>query len=164
MRSRVARTDVALLLGQAGVVGRDEDALDLVELVDDRAVGAQQPERLVDDALEQVARLADRGDPGGDLAQRLLRLGASLDDRARAGELLDQARVADRDRGLGGERGQDLAVGVVVGATWRETTDSVPIGPGRRPASGTAIDRADARCDSTNACAASSWTNRSSAR
>ena len=105
----------ALLVGQPGVVGRDEHAGIRVVLVDDRAVGAQQPERLVDDALEEVAGLADRGDPGGDLAQRLLGLGASLDDRARAGELVDEAGVPDRDRRLGRERGQDLAVGLVVG-------------------------------------------------
>ena len=104
-----------LLVGQPGVVGGDDDAGSLVVLVDDRAVGAQQPEGLVDDALEQVAGLADRGDPGGDLAEGSFGLGPSLDDRTRAGELLDQACVPDGDRCLRGERGQDLAIGLVVG-------------------------------------------------
>ena len=106
----------ALRLGQPGVVGRHEHTLDRVELVDDRAVGPEQPERLVDDALEQVAGFADGRDPGRDLAERMLGLGATLDDRPGELELLHQVGVADRDRGLGGEGGQDLEVRAVVRA------------------------------------------------
>ena len=105
----------ALFVGQPRVVGRHEHARLRVVLVDDGAVGAQQPEGLVDDALEEVAGLADGGDPGGDLAQRLLGLGAPLDDRARPRQLVDEARVPDRDRGLRRESRQDLAVRLVVG-------------------------------------------------
>ena len=106
---------LALLIGQPRVVGRDEDPFELVVLVDDGAIGAQQPARLVDDALEQVARLADGGDPRADLAQRPFGLGAPLDDGARSGQLVDASRVADGDRGLRREGGQHLPVGVVVG-------------------------------------------------
>ena len=106
---------LALLIGQPRVVGRDEDPFELVVLVDDGAIGAQQPARLVDDALEQVARLADGGDPRADLAQRPFGLGAPLDDGARSGQLVDPSRVADGDRGLRREGGQHLPVRVVVG-------------------------------------------------
>ena len=94
------RTDeVALLVGQPRVVGRDEDALVGVELVDDRAVGPEQATRLVDDPLEQVARLADRGDPGGDLAERPLGLGTSFDDRRASGPApRSGARCGSRSR------------------------------------------------------------------
>ena len=105
----------ALLLGQTGVIGRDQHAHVGVVLVDHRAVGTEQPERLIDDALEEVARLADGGDPGGDLAQRLFRLGATLDDGPRPGEFVHEACVPDRDRRLRGESRQDLGVRLVVG-------------------------------------------------
>ena len=104
-----------LLVAQPGVVDRDQDVLLAVELVDHRAVGTEQAAGLVDDALEQVAGLPDRGDPGGDLAQRPFRLGSPLDDRPRSGQFLDEACIADRDRGLGGERREHLAIGLVVG-------------------------------------------------
>ena len=134
---------LALLLGQPGVVGRYEHALVRVELVDHRAVGAQQAARLVDDPLEQVARSADGGDPGGDLAQRLLGLGATLDDRARARQLLDQAGVPDGDRGLRREaRSGPRRRRRRRRPTWRDTTDSVPSGPAS-PAQRDGDDRAD---------------------
>ena len=53
-----------------------------------------------DDVLEEVAGLADRGDPGGDLAQAALRVGPPGDLLAGAAQLLDQPGVLDRDRGL----------------------------------------------------------------
>ena len=46
-----------------------------VEEVEDDAVGADQADGLVDDVAEDLGRVAQHGDPGGDLAQRLLRLG-----------------------------------------------------------------------------------------
>ena len=106
---------LALLIAQPRVVGGDQDALGGVELVDHRAVGTQQTTRLVDDPLKEVAGLADGCDPGRDLAQRLFRLGAAFDDRAGAGQFLDQARVPDGDRGLRRERGQHVHVGIVIG-------------------------------------------------
>ena len=66
-----------------------------VVLVDDRAVGAQQAERLIDDALEDVAGLADGGDPGGDLAQARCSASArrSMSSRERASSSMRWAFV-----------------------------------------------------------------------
>ena len=129
---------LALLIGQPRVVGRDEDPVELVVLVDDGAVGAQQPARLVDDALEQVARLADGGDPRGDLAQRPLGLGPPLDDRARPGQLLDAvARCGSRSTPASRGRSAPPRRRRRRPPTWRDTTDRVPIGPAS-PGSGTA--------------------------
>ena len=105
----------SLVLRQAGIECPFQPLGHRVELVDDRAVGAKEALRLVDDVLEQVARLADRGDPGSDLTERLLGLGAPGDDIARSRQLLDLTGVPDRDRGLGGERREHLGIRVVVG-------------------------------------------------
>ena len=70
---------LALGVADARVVGPAQGLAVRVELVDDRAVGAQQADRLVGDALQDVAGLAHRGQPGTDLAQRLLGLRAALD-------------------------------------------------------------------------------------
>ena len=68
------------------------------------AVGADEPLGRVDDLLEERARVADRGDLGGDLAERLLGVGAAGELGRGPVELLDEAGVLDRDRGLVGER------------------------------------------------------------
>ena len=78
-----------------------------------RTVGAEQALGLLDDPLEDDLGLAQRGDPGGDVAQRALRLGAPGDRRLRSLELLDEARVGDRDRGLVGEAAEDRRVDLV---------------------------------------------------
>ena len=69
--------------------------------------------RLLDDPFEDDLGLAQRGDPGGDVAQRPLGLGAPRDGGLRSLELLDQARVGDRDGGLVGESAEDRGVDVV---------------------------------------------------
>ena len=74
-----------------------------IEQVEDDAVGPDQAAGLLDDVLEDLRRLAQDRDPGRDLAQRLLRLGAPGERVARPVELVDQARRADRDRGLVGD-------------------------------------------------------------
>ena len=75
-------------------------------------VGANQAAGLRDDVLEDLARLAQDRDPGGDLAQRLLGLGAPGERVARAVQLGDQAPGPDRDRGLVGDRREQRGVGL----------------------------------------------------
>ena len=84
-----------------------------IEQVEERGIGAGEPARLVHDQLEDRARLPDRRQPGGDLAQGLLRLGTLGQGLARLTERIDQPRIGDRDRRLGSERGEDLRVAIV---------------------------------------------------
>src|SRR6185369_13314554 len=58
---------------ETGHVADRDRARDRVEEVDDRAFRVEEPGRLVGDMLEELVGLADRGDPGRDLAQGLLR-------------------------------------------------------------------------------------------
>ena len=109
----------ALGVEAADVAHRDR-AADRVEEVDDRPLRAEQPGGLVGDVLEQLAGVADRGDPGGDLAEAPLRLGPPADLALRAVQLLDQPGVRDRDRGLGGERADDAGVVGVEGVRLEE--------------------------------------------
>ncbi len=88
----------------AGREAPAQDALLVVVQVDARAVGLEEARRLVDDPLEHLAGIEDRGHARVDLAQRPLRVGAPRDLFARALELLDQARVHDRHRALVGQR------------------------------------------------------------
>ena len=67
-------------------------------------LGVEQPGGLVDDVLEELRRVADRGDPGRDLAERPLRVGPAAELGPRSVELLDEPGVRHRDRGLAGER------------------------------------------------------------
>ena len=61
---QVAQLDaLTLRLADARIVGPLEGLALRIELVDDGAVGAEQPERLVDDVLEDVVGLAQGGDP-----------------------------------------------------------------------------------------------------
>ena len=99
----------------AGDDDRDEVRAVVAHPGEVRAVRAEQAPGLLDDAVEDDLRLAQRGDPGGDVAQRTLRLGAAGDGRLRALELLDEAGVGDRDRGLVGEAAEDRRVDVVEG-------------------------------------------------
>jgi hypothetical protein len=71
--------------------------------LDPAAVGVQQPNGLVERALQDVARVPDGGDARGDLAEGSLGLDPSL-------ELLVQARVAQHDGRLAGQRAQQLRV------------------------------------------------------
>ena len=84
----------------------------VAEQVDHRAGRPEQPDRRVDDRLEDLVLVVRRADPAGDLAQRPLGIGGPGKLAARARELLDQPGVGDRDRGLAGERPDEAAVGV----------------------------------------------------
>ena len=75
----------------------------LADELDPAAVGVEQAHRLVERALQDVARVADGGDARRDLAQRALCLDPAL-------ELLVQAGVAEHDGRLAGQRAEELAV------------------------------------------------------
>ena len=71
---------------RGGVHAADRDDRDEMGLVvahpgEVRAVGGQQAPGLLDDALEDDVGLAQRRDPGGDVAQGTLRIGATGDGR-----------------------------------------------------------------------------------
>jgi hypothetical protein len=93
-RTRRSERPVA---GHVGLSDQASGGFDEIELGSFRI---EEPARRVDDLVEEVARVADRGDPGGDLAERLF--GASPPSRllARAGQCLDQPGIVDGDRGL----------------------------------------------------------------
>jgi hypothetical protein len=94
-------------MGEADPAGRGDDE------VDPGAGRAEEPGGLVDDVLEQVGRVADRGDPGGDLAECPLGVGLPAGRGPGAIQLLDEAGVRHRDRGLAGERLDDVRVVLV---------------------------------------------------
>ena len=94
-----------------------------------RAVGAEQAPGLLDDAVEDDVGLAQGGDPGGDVAQRPLRLGARATRGLRPLELLDEAGVGDRDGGLVGQAAEDRLVDVVEGVPVAAKTSIAPSGP-----------------------------------
>ena len=101
-------------VGDAGVERPADLVTPGVNEVEYGAIRVDEPLGGVDDLLEQRARIADRGDLGGDLAERLLRLGAARQLGRRPVELLDQPGVLDRDRGLVGEALEKLGLVVVV--------------------------------------------------
>ena len=100
---------------RAGHHDRDEVRAVLGHPGQVRAVGPQQAHRLVDDPVEDDLRLAQRGDPGGDVAQGPFRVGPPGDGRLRALQLLDQPRVGDRDGRLVGQPAEDRGIDVVEG-------------------------------------------------
>ena len=55
-------------------------------------------------------RVVQRGDPGGDVAQRAFGLGASGEGDLRASQLLDEPGVGDGDGGLLGQRPEERGV------------------------------------------------------
>ena len=75
-----------------------------------RAVGREQALGILDDPLEDLVGVGQGGDPGGDVAQRPFGLGAAGERRLRALQLVDEARVGDRDGGLLGEAAEDRRV------------------------------------------------------
>ena len=81
-----------------------------LEQVEDGALPADQPAGQLDDLLEDVGRVAQRGDARGDLAQGLLGLGPAGESRARAVELVDELGAGDGDGRLGGDRVEDVGV------------------------------------------------------
>ena len=86
-----------------------------VDQVDPGLVRGEQASGLVDGPLEDVAGALRRRDPGRDLAQALLLLGPPPELGPGAVQLGDQAGVLDRDRGLVGERLEELRPRFVVG-------------------------------------------------
>ena len=100
-----------------------------VEQVEDDAVGIDQPAGLGDDVAQDLAGLAQDRDPRGDLAQRLLGLGAPAERVARQVELLDQARRPDGDGGLVGDGLEEAAVGAPQASGRIVDTISAPNGP-----------------------------------
>ena len=80
--------------------------------VDPHPVRVEQAGGLVDDVLEEVGRVPDRGDPGRDLAERPLLVRPLPLDRLRRRERLDQPGVRHRDRGLARERLEQPRVGL----------------------------------------------------
>ena len=93
-----------------GEVGEPDPAGGRHHEIDPDALGAEEAGGLVDDVLEEVRRIADRGDPGGDLAEGPLRVGLPAELLPRLVQLLDEAGVRHRDRGLAGERLDDPRV------------------------------------------------------
>ena len=91
--------------------------------LDPSAVGVEQPHGLVERSLEDVAGIVDGRDPGGDLAERSLRLDPVL-------ELLVEPRVAEHDRCLARQRAEQLGrvLGEGVGArrVGADRADAVP--------------------------------------
>ena len=90
---------VGALLGgelpaEAVVVGPAQVARLRVEQVEDGALAADQPARELDDLLEDLGRVAQRRDAGGDLAQGLLGLGAAArSSRERSSSSMSRALV-----------------------------------------------------------------------
>ena len=82
-----------------------------VDQVDRHAARLEQPGRRVDDRLEDLALVAHRADARRDLAQRPLRVGGLGEGGLGPRELVDEARVRDRDGGLAGERPDQADVG-----------------------------------------------------
>ena len=74
------------------------------------AVGAEQAARLLDDAGEDLAGVAERRDPGGDVAERAFPLRARLEGGLRPLQLLDEAGVRHGDRGLVGQDAEEVGV------------------------------------------------------
>ena len=65
--------------------------------------------------MEDLVAVAHRADAGRDLAQRALGVGRSGEIRSRATQLVDEARVLDRDGRLTRERAHEGPVGLVEG-------------------------------------------------
>ena len=85
------------------VIGPVERAARLVENVDPGAVGAEKSCRFIDSALEDILGVAEGDDPSADLPQGALGLGAPLDVRPGAPELLDEIGVRHGRGGVIGE-------------------------------------------------------------
>ena len=75
-----------------------------------RAIGLQQPLRLVDDPLEHLVGIPDRRDSARDLTKRPFRLGTSLELGARRGQLVDEPAIGNGDRCVVGEQPEELDV------------------------------------------------------
>ena len=88
-------------------------AVGRVEQVEDHPVGPDEAPGLRDDVAQDLARLAQDGDPGGDLAERLLGLRPPAEGVARPVELLDQAGRPDGDGGLVGDGLEQAGIAVV---------------------------------------------------
>ena len=97
--------EIALgIVPDARVVCPADEAARRVDEVEEGSVGFEQPGGFVDRVLEDVRRVAQGGQAGGDLAEAALRVGPSLELGLRPAELLDEPGVRQGDRGLSRER------------------------------------------------------------
>ena len=83
------------------------------EQVEHRAVGAQQALGRIGHGLQDLALVAHRADPGGDLAQRPLGIGGPGQVGAGLGQLTDEPGIGDGDGGLAGQGADEVGIGVV---------------------------------------------------
>ena len=72
----LARSSALNVRLEAVVVGPAQVAGLRIEQIEDRALAADQPARQLDDLLEDLGRVTQGGDAGGDLAQGLFGVGA----------------------------------------------------------------------------------------
>ena len=103
VRQLIEREVVQLLAG-GRVVAPVEASLALLEQVDPRPVGDEQRDRGLDGPLEDLGRVAERGQGRGELAEGALDLDAPALAHAGVAQLGDELRVVDRARGVIGER------------------------------------------------------------
>ena len=107
--------------------------------VEDGPLPADQAARELDDLLEDLGRIAQRGDACGDLAQGLFRPGPAGERAAGPVELLEELGPGDGDGGLRGDRLEQAGIGVppTRRCAWRRSYRA-PKGPAS-PTSGAAI-------------------------
>ena len=96
-------------------VGRAKQVDGRIDQVDARALGPQQAGGLVDGPLQDCRQVGRGADPGADLAQRALRLGALGQLRPRRVEGLDEPGVGHRRRRVIGEGPDQRDLGGVEG-------------------------------------------------
>ena len=80
--------------------------------VEDRALPADEAARELDDLLEDLGRISQGGDAGGDLAQGLFRSGPAGERAAGPVELLEELGPGDRDSSLRGDRLEQAGIGL----------------------------------------------------
>ena len=102
-------------VGRAGDDDRDEEGPVLAHPGQVRAITPEQAARLLHDPIEDDVGFAQGGDPGGDVAQGSLGVGASGEGGLRAFELLDETGIRDGDGGLVGKTAEDRGIDVVEG-------------------------------------------------
>ena len=102
-------------VGAAGDHDRDQVAAGRGHPGQVCTIGLEEALRILDDALEDLVRVAQGGDAGRDVAQRALGLGPAGEGLARALELVDEPGVGDGDRGLLGEAAQHRGIELVEG-------------------------------------------------
>jgi hypothetical protein len=85
-------------------------------LVDDDVIRGEQPLRLLDRPPQDCARVVERGDLGCDVGKRALRLDALREPLVGVLGGVVQAGIGQHDRGVAGERGEQLRILAIEGA------------------------------------------------